>query len=216
MAGRRVREQAGEAVLRGSAAGRPVGGGPGRPRGTQRAVSWTDREAGRAAVGWAREQVARVVAQAARGVAARGGRADGGPLAGGRHDRLPADAAGEGVVLQFHPPGISCCGIEGELEAGGLQSARPRGEGQPRGPGQVQRGRSAVHGERQPASDLGQLPAQHLGAAEATLLHGRDLRLVQDVAHINSISRDRDGRQVVQAEVPQRVGGRCRRGGQYD
>ena len=98
------------------------------------------------------------------------------------------------------------CSIEGEFEACGGQSAGAGREAQPWGARLAQRRLLAVHGEDQATPDLLELPAQHLSAAEATLLDGRDLRLVKDVADVDAVLRDRDRGEVVDAEVPERVG----------
>ena len=70
----------------------------------------------------------------------------------------------------------------------------------------AQLGWAAVDGEDQAAPDLVELSAQNLSAAEATLLDGRDLGLVKDVADVDAVLRDRDRGEVIDAEVPERVG----------
>ena len=83
-------------------------------------------EGGLALVERALKQVFRVAAQAVRGVAARRGRADCGALAGRGHDGLPADAVGEGAVVELDAPRVVERRAAGRAPAGWWGARRRR------------------------------------------------------------------------------------------
>ena len=104
--------------------------------------------------------------------------------------------------------------------AGAVRASSSRVVGRPPAPsGNDSRGAPAgssatlppVDLQLEPAGDLGELSPEHLRAAEALLLCGRDLGLVEHVAHVHPVGRDAHHAQVVHGEVAERVGRRRRR-----
>ena len=76
-------------------------------------------------------------------------------------------------------------------------------------PACAQRHRAARDAQAQPAGGLGALAGQHRCRRRAPLAEGRDLRLVEHVAHVDAVGRDAHDGEVVGREVPERV---CARG----
>ena len=66
----------------------------------------------------------------------------------------------------------------------------PRGKVSRGSAGQLERDAPAVDGQLEAAAHLVALALEHLGARQAALLDGRDLRLVEDVAHVDPVVRD--------------------------
>src|SRR3954447_22913594 len=120
--------------------------------------------------------------EAVRGVAIGSVGANRRPLAGSRDDGLPADAAGEGAVVELNPVGVLRRRPQLQLDASGLQPAGARWEAELRGPGGAELRAPPVDRQHEPPGDLVLLALEDLGAAEVSLLHGGDLRLVEDVA----------------------------------
>ena len=201
LARRRVGEQSGEPVRRAPApAARP------RSRGGERAVARAHVEARRAQVGWALEQRLRVARQPPRRVGRGRIRADRGAASRAGDDRAPADAVAERVVAQRHAARTARRSAQRELEARRPQPAGAGARRQRRRSDRPQRRRPAVDGDAQAARDLGADAPQQLGPWHAALLERRDLGLVEEVAHVHAVGRDRHLREVVDREVPERVG----------
>ncbi len=210
LAGRRLLEERGEAVAPGAAGGH-LAGALGAWR-RQRAATGCHRERCLAAVERAVQQILRVAAQAVGGIPARRLGAHRGVLTGRGHDRLPAHAVLEGFVLEPDPPRRVHSRAEVDLEPRGLEAARTRREAEARLAHPAQLGRPPVDAEREPALHLVELALEQLGARNAALLDGRDLRLVEHVADVHALRRDGHLRHVIDREVAERVRLRGRRG----
>ena len=115
--------------------------------------------------------------------------------------------------MESHARRVASDRIEGELNSRGAEPAGAGREAQPWLAVPAQGGAPPVHREREAAAHLAQLAAQQLASAQPALLHRRDLRLIEHIAHLDPIGRDRHRGEVIHGEVPEWVGG-SRRGRQ--
>src|SRR5207253_6211580 len=109
----------------------------------------------------------------------------------------------EGLVAHDHRPCPGDLGRERELDTGESETALPRRERELRAWEECQPGVPPIERQREAAHHLGALPAEDLPGSEPSLLEGRYLRLVEDVAQLDAIARDLHARQMVDREVSQ-------------
>jgi hypothetical protein len=187
------------------------------PRCRDRASPRPHAEVRDGAVGRARQQRRRVAAQALGGVVGGDVAAHRGAATGRGDDGLPADAAGERRVAHGDGPVRRDARAEQELDARRPQPPGAHREADAPAGRERQRDAPPADRERHAARDVGALSREDLRGLQSALLEGRDLRLVEDVAHVDAIGGDAHDVEVVDREVAQRVGrrrGRQREHGQ--
>ena len=156
------------------------------------------------------EQVLGIAAQPVGRVAGRDARRAPRSRARARHDRLPADAAREGLVAQLDRPGV----VTGAVSGSSTRVVR-----RPPWPGRVRDRRPARAAAARPADRRRSaraarrtsacLRASSAASGHVPLLERRDLGLVEDVAHVDPVRRHaapaRDGsRRSCRAGAPTR------------